>query len=59
MDLVVGIILAIGIVAISYMLGEGRANGRMLTIKRENERLNKELLKLTERDSKGRFTGGK
>ena len=29
------------------------------TIKRENERLNAELRKLTERDSKGRFTGGK
>jgi hypothetical protein len=29
------------------------------TIKRENERLNAELHKLTERDSKGRFTGGK
>jgi hypothetical protein len=29
------------------------------TIKRENERLNSELRKLTDRDSKGRFTGGK
>jgi hypothetical protein len=29
------------------------------TIKRENERLNAELHKLTKRDSKGRFTGGK
>ena len=30
-----------------------------ITIKRENERLNAELHKLTDRDSKGRFKGGK
>ena len=29
------------------------------TVKRENERLNAELHKLTDRDSKGRFRGGK
>ena len=29
------------------------------SLKRENELLNAELHKLTERDSKGRFTGGK
>lgn len=29
------------------------------TLKRENERLNKELTRLTDRDSKGRFKGGK
>lgn len=29
------------------------------TLKRENERLNKELHRLTDRDSKGRFKGGK
>ncbi len=44
---------------ISYMLGKGSADGYVLTIKRENERLNKELHRLTDRDSKGRFKGGK
>lgn len=29
------------------------------TLKRENERLNKELTRLTDRDSKGRFKGNK
>lgn len=43
----------------SYMLGKGSADGKILTIKRENERLNAELHKLTDRDSKGRFRGGK
>jgi hypothetical protein len=40
----------------SYMLGRLSAIGHF---KRENERLNKEVHKLTDRDSKGRFTGGK
>ncbi len=44
---------------ISYMIGKGSADGYILTIKRENERLNKELTRLTDRDSKGRFKGGK
>lgn len=44
---------------ISYMIGKGSADGYILTIKRENERLNKELHRLTDRDSKGRFKGGK
>ena len=47
------------LVLVSYMLGRGSANGDMLTVKRENERLNKELHKLTDRDPKGRFRGGK
>ena len=29
------------------------------SLKRENERLNKQLHKLTDRDSRGRFKGGK
>ena len=44
---------------VSYMIGKGSANGDLLTIKRENERLNAELHKLTDRDSRGRFKGGK
>jgi hypothetical protein len=43
----------------SYQLGKGSADGEILTVKRENERLNKELHRLTDRDSKGRFKGGK
>jgi hypothetical protein len=43
----------------SYQLGKGSADGEIYTIKRENERLNKELTRLTDRDSKGRFKGGK
>jgi hypothetical protein len=47
------------LVYFSYMLGKGSADGKVLTIKRENERLNKELHKLTDRDERGRFRGGK
>ena len=47
------------LVYFSYMLGKGSADGKMLTIKRENERLNAELHKLTDRDERGRFRGGK
>jgi len=43
----------------SYMLGKGSADGNVLTLKRENERLNTELHKLTDRDERGRFTGNK
>ena len=47
------------LVYFSYMLGKGSADGKIITIKRENERLNAELHKLTNRDSKGRFVGNK
>jgi hypothetical protein len=43
----------------SYMLGKGSADGNVLTLKRENERLNTKLHKLTDRDERGRFTGSK
>jgi hypothetical protein len=43
----------------SYQLGKGSANGEILTIKRENERLNKELHRLTDRDERGRFKRSK
>lgn len=58
MDYVTAIAVFV-LVFFSYMIGKGSANGDMLTIKRENERLNKELHKLTDRDSRGRFRGGK
>ena len=44
---------------VSYMIGKGSANGNVLTLKRENEQLNKELHILTDRDERGRFKGGK
>jgi len=43
----------------SYLAGKGSADGNVLTLKRENERLNAELHKLTDRDERGRFKGGK
>lgn len=58
MDLVLAIAVFV-LVFFSYMLGKGSANGKVLTIKRENERLNAELHKLTDRDERGRFRGGK
>ena len=47
------------LVFVSYMIGKGSADGSVLTLKRENERLNAELHKLTDRDERGRFKGGK
>jgi hypothetical protein len=41
------------------MLGRSSASGEILTIKRENERLNKELHRLTDRDERGRFKRSK
>jgi hypothetical protein len=62
MDQLVALITAAAIFVLvyaSYQLGKGSADGEILTIKRENERLNKELHRLTDRDSKGRFKGSK
>jgi hypothetical protein len=62
MDQLVALVTAVAIFVLiycSYQLGKGSANGEILTIKRENERLNKELTRLTDRDSRGRFKGGK
>ena len=58
MDYVTAVALFV-LVFISYMVGKGSANGDMLSLKRENERLNKELHILTDRDERGRFKGGK
>jgi hypothetical protein len=62
MDQLVAIITAVAIFVLayaSYLLGKGSADGDILTLKRENELLNAELHRLTDRDSKGRFKGGK
>jgi len=45
--------------AVGFLLGLVIATSRTGQIKEENERLNKELHKLTDRDSRGRFKGGK
>lgn len=58
MDYVTAVAIFV-LVFISYMVGKGSANGDMLSLKRENERLNKELHVLTDRDERGRFKGGK
>lgn len=58
MDYITAVALFV-LVFISYMVGKGSANGDMLSLKRENERLNKELHILTDRDERGRFKGGK
>jgi len=55
----IAVVLLFVLVFTSYMAGKGSANGNILTLKRENERLNAELLKLTDRDERGRFTGNK
>jgi hypothetical protein len=47
---------AFALVFFSYLLGRLSAIGHF---KRENERLNAELHKLTDRDERGRFRGGK
>jgi hypothetical protein len=58
MDWVMTLAVFVSVFA-SYMLGKGSADGNVLTLKRENERLNAELHKLTDRDERGRFTGSK
>ena len=59
MEVLVLVAVFITLPVFGYMLGKGSADGEIYTIKRENERLNKELTRLTDRDSKGRFKGGK
>ena len=59
MEIVVLVAVFITLPMFGYMLGKGSADGYAMTLKRENERLNAELLKLTDRDERGRFTGNK
>jgi hypothetical protein len=56
LEIISVVISAAALAYFSYMLGKGSANGNVLTLKRENEQLNKELKTLTDRDSRGRFT---
>jgi hypothetical protein len=59
MEFVTVVISAATLAYFSYQLGKGSADGNVLTLKRENERLNAELHILTDRDERGRFKGGK
>ena len=59
MEVLVLVAVFITLPLFGYILGKSSAIGDMLSLKRENERLNKELHILTDRDSKGRFKGGK
>jgi len=45
--------------AVGFLLGLIVATSRTGQIKEENDRLNAELHKLTDRDERGRFRGGK
>jgi hypothetical protein len=49
----------IGLFVLGYLVALIRNFASTESIKRENERLNKELHILTDRDSRGRFKGGK
>jgi hypothetical protein len=59
MEVLVLVVIFIALPAFGYLLGKGSADGKVLTLKRENEMLNAELHKLTDRDERGRFRGGK
>jgi hypothetical protein len=59
MEVLVLVVIFIALPAFGYLLGKGSADGKVLTLKRENEMLNAELHKLTDRDERGRFKGGK
>jgi hypothetical protein len=49
----------IGLFVLGYLVAKIRNFVATESIKRENERLNAELTRLTDRDSRGRFKGGK
>ena len=53
------IFIFVGLFVLGYLVALIRTFASTEGIKRENERLNKELTRLTDRDSKGRFKGGK
>lgn len=53
------IFIFVGLFVLGYLVAQIRNFVTTETIKSENERLNAELHKLTDRDSRGRFKGGK
>ena len=58
MDWVMTVAVFVSVFA-SYALGRLSSDVTIGHFKRENERLNAELHKLTDRDERGRFRGGK
>ena len=59
MEYILAVISVSSAVYASYLLGKGCADATIGLFKRENERLNAELHKLTDRDERGRFKGNK
>lgn len=53
------IFIFVGLFVLGYLLAQIRNFVSTETIKRENERLNAELTRLTDRDSRGRFKASK
>jgi hypothetical protein len=53
------IFIFIGLFVLGYLVALIRTFVSTEDIKRENERLNAELHRLTDRDERGRFKGGK
>lgn len=59
MDLLLYILALALLVFAGFMVGFGLGSHDSARIKDENARLNAELHKLTDRDERGRFKGGK
>jgi hypothetical protein len=53
------IFIFVGMFVLGYLVSRLNTYTATQNIKRENERLNKELHVLTDRDERGRFKGGK
>jgi hypothetical protein len=53
------IFVFVGVFVLGYLIGNLNGSVGFDDVKSENERLNAELKTLTDRDSKGRFTGSK
>ena len=59
MEVLVLVVIFIALPTFGYLLGKGSADGKVLSLKRENELLNQKLQKHNVRDERGRFRGGK
>jgi len=59
MEYILAVVSVSALALFSYWLGKGSADVPIGQLKHENERLNSELKRLTDRDSRGRFKGGK
>jgi len=59
MEIIVLAVMGIALIVLSIHLGMAWKSDTIGQLKHENERLNSELKRLTDRDSRGRFKGGK